>query len=109
MEFEKKIAQVYVSSTIEAGLFEISVLIVIFYKAGFSTFTWMQAIGMTLLILFVISAVIFLRKKKLKTSMLKSLEQNQISENTFIDFIKQNPAEFEFIQALLIKPEKLKN
>lgn len=107
-EFEKKVAQIYISSTLEAILFETAALSVIFIRAGFSAFTLMQAIGFSLLILFIISAVIFWRKKNLKIKMLNSLEKNRISESTFIAYIKQNPAEFEFIQALLIPPVKIK-
>ncbi len=108
--FEHKIAQIYLASTAEAILFEIAVLCVIFIKAGFSSFTIMQAIGMSLMILLIISAIIHFRKKKIKEQLLQKLNEAECSEEKMLDFFKQNPAEFEFVQALLNPPpSKLKN
>ncbi|MBQ9394607.1 MAG: hypothetical protein IJU23_03690 [Proteobacteria bacterium] len=103
---ELKMARVYVSATVEALVFDAAITAVMFWKLGFSSFSFMQAIGIALFVLFCFSVVIWVRKKSIRKEILGQLEAAHMEEKDIVAFLKDNPTEYEFVHALFIKPPK---
>ena len=103
---ELKMARVYISATVEAVIFDVALVAVMFWKLGFSSFSFMQAIGITLFILFCFSVVIWVRKKSIRKDLLGQLDAVHLEEKDFVAFLEKNSTEYEFLHALFIKPPK---
>ncbi len=103
---EKKMEKLYLSVTVEAIFIDMTLVGVLLYYLPWTTFTVLQAIGATLIILLFASIVLMLRKKTIRKHLISELEQNASSEAELKTYLEQNPLDFELIRPLFIAPIK---
>lgn len=99
-KFDDQLAELYISTSIEALVFEIALVGLLFFKLGFKAFILLQAFGITLLILLIFSVILHFRKKKIHRNAENALVENQISNTQFLDFLESHQADLQFIYAL---------
>lgn len=99
-QFDHEIAKLYIVTTCEAAIFAIAMGFVIFFFIGFTAFAVLQTIGTILLAMLFGKAWLNIQKKRIHKKLKTQLENHDIAETDFSEFLSNQTIPFEFLNLL---------